>query len=141
MFCFFAHEQVCKVAPIAGETKVWQYITLMKRIFLIDCPGIVYPAEDSETDIVLKGVVRVENVPQPEQYIDELLKRVKREYILKTYSIDEYSTTEDFLEKLARKTGKLLKGAEPDLQTVAKMILNDCFQSSVFEVLILRCRF
>ena len=32
----------CKVAPIPGETKVWQYITLTKRIYLIDCPGIVY---------------------------------------------------------------------------------------------------
>ena len=118
-------QKVCNVAPIAGETKVWQYITLMKRIFLIDCPGIVYPADDSETEIVLKGVVRVENVPQPEQYIDELLKRVKQEHILKTYAIDQYSSTEDFLEKLARKCGKLLKGAEPDLPTVAKMVLND----------------
>ena len=55
--------QVCKVAPVPGETKVWQYITLMKRIFLIDCPGVVYnKTEDSETDIVLKGVVRVENL-------------------------------------------------------------------------------
>jgi hypothetical protein len=26
-------------APIPGETKVWQYITLTKRIFLIDSPG------------------------------------------------------------------------------------------------------
>lgn len=50
-------EQVCKVAPIPGETKVWQYITLTKRIFLIDCPGVVYQSKDSETDIVLKGVV------------------------------------------------------------------------------------
>jgi len=49
---------VCKVAPIPGETKVWQYITLMKKIYLIDCPGIVAPSGDSETDIVLKGVVR-----------------------------------------------------------------------------------
>ncbi|KAJ8958836.1 hypothetical protein NQ318_019598 [Aromia moschata] len=32
-------KKVCKVAPIAGETKVWQYITLMRRIYLIDCPG------------------------------------------------------------------------------------------------------
>ena len=55
--------QVCNVAPIPGETKVWQYITLMKRIFLIDCPGVVYnKTSDSETDIVLKGVVRVENL-------------------------------------------------------------------------------
>ncbi|OWK05143.1 GNL2 [Cervus elaphus hippelaphus] len=50
-------KKVCNVAPIAGETKVWQYITLMRRIFLIDCPGVVYPSEDSETDIVLKGVM------------------------------------------------------------------------------------
>ena len=42
---------------------MWQYITLMKRIFLIDCPGVVYQKnEDDETDIVLKGVVRVENL-------------------------------------------------------------------------------
>jgi len=49
--------KVCKVAPIPGETKVWQYITLTKRIFLIDCPGVVYHNNDSETDVVLKGVV------------------------------------------------------------------------------------
>ena len=49
--------KVCKVAPIPGETKVWQYITLTKRIFLIDCPGVVYHNNDTETDVVLKGVV------------------------------------------------------------------------------------
>ena len=37
---------------------MWQYITLTKRIFLIDCPGVVYQNSDSETDVVLKGVVR-----------------------------------------------------------------------------------
>ena len=25
-------KKVCKVAPVPGETKVWQYITLMKSI-------------------------------------------------------------------------------------------------------------
>ncbi len=55
--------QVCNVAPIPGETKVWQYITLMKRIFLIDCPGVVHAGQaDSDTELVLKGVVRVENL-------------------------------------------------------------------------------
>lgn len=33
-------KKVCKVAPIPGETKVWQYITLMRSIYLIDCPGV-----------------------------------------------------------------------------------------------------
>uniref|UniRef100_A0A8C3W4K4 Nucleolar GTP-binding protein 2 n=1 Tax=Catagonus wagneri TaxID=51154 RepID=A0A8C3W4K4_9CETA len=118
-------KKVCNVAPIAGETKVWQYITLMRRIFLIDCPGVVYPSEDSETDIVLKGVVQVEKIKTPEDHIGAVLERAKPEYISKTYKIDSWENTEDFLEKLAFRTGKLLKGAEPDLRTVGKMVLND----------------
>ncbi|XP_045404190.1 nucleolar GTP-binding protein 2 [Lemur catta] len=118
-------KKVCNVAPIAGETKVWQYITLMRRIFLIDCPGVVYPSEDSETDIVLKGVVQVEKIKTPEDHIGAILERAKPEYISKTYKIDSWENAEDFLEKLAFRTGKLLKGGEPDLQTVGKMVLND----------------
>ncbi|XP_029894447.1 nucleolar GTP-binding protein 2 isoform X1 [Aquila chrysaetos chrysaetos] len=118
-------KKVCSVAPIAGETKVWQYITLMRRIFLIDCPGVVYPSGDTETDIVLKGVVQVEKIKSPEDHISAVLERAKPEYIRKTYKIDSWKDTEDFLEKLACRTGKLLKGGEPDLQTVSKMVLND----------------
>ena len=51
-------KKVCKVAPVPGETKVWQYITLMRRIFLIDCPGVVYPSGATDAEVVLKGVVR-----------------------------------------------------------------------------------
>uniref|UniRef100_A0A8D0GF43 Nucleolar GTP-binding protein 2 n=1 Tax=Sphenodon punctatus TaxID=8508 RepID=A0A8D0GF43_SPHPU len=118
-------KKVCNVAPIAGETKVWQYITLMRRIFLIDCPGVVYPSGDSETDIVLKGVVQVEKIKSPEDHISAVLERAKPEYVSKTYKIDSWENTEDFLEKLEFRTGKLLKGGEPDLQTVSKMVLND----------------
>ncbi|KFQ82563.1 Nucleolar GTP-binding protein 2, partial [Phoenicopterus ruber ruber] len=118
-------KKVCNVAPIAGETKVWQYITLMRRIFLIDCPGVVYPSGDTETDIVLKGVVQVEKIKSPEDHISAVLERAKPEYIRKTYKIDSWKDTEDFLEKLASRTGKLLKGGEPNTQTVSKMVLND----------------
>uniref|UniRef100_A0A8C7XN56 Nucleolar GTP-binding protein 2 n=1 Tax=Oryzias sinensis TaxID=183150 RepID=A0A8C7XN56_9TELE len=118
-------KKVCNVAPIAGETKVWQYITLMRRIFLIDCPGVVYPSEDSESDIVLKGVVQVEKIKNPEDHIEAVLERAKPEYVQKTYRIPSWNSTEDFLEKLAFRTGKLLKGGEPDISTVSKMVLND----------------
>ncbi|XP_044754859.1 nucleolar GTP-binding protein 2 [Coccinella septempunctata] len=118
-------KKVCKVAPIAGETKVWQYITLMRRIYLIDCPGVVYPSAETDNEKVLKGVVRVELVNNPEDYIEEVLKRVRKEYIQKTYKINEWSDHIDFLEQLARKSGKLLKKGEPDITTSAKMMLND----------------
>jgi len=118
-------KKVCKVAPIAGETKVWQYVALMKKIYLIDCPGVVYPVGETETDKVLKGVVRVENLKTPEDYIGAVLDRVKPEYLIRHFGIEQWDNVNDFLEKLARKTGKLWKGAEPDVKTVAKQVLND----------------
>ncbi|XP_050454111.1 uncharacterized protein LOC126852880 [Cataglyphis hispanica] len=118
-------KKVCKVAPIAGETKVWQYITLMRRIYLIDCPGVVYPSTETDTEKVLKGVVRVELVQNPEDYIASVLERVKPEYIRKTYKIDKWEDHVDFLEKLAHRSGKLLKKGEPDIAIVARMVLND----------------
>lgn len=118
-------KNVCKVAPIPGETKVWQYITLTKRIFLIDCPGVVYQNHDSETDIVLKGVVRVTNLHDAAEHIGEVLKRVKKEHLQRAYKIKEWDDENDFLLQLCKSTGKLLKGGEPDHMTAAKMVLHD----------------
>jgi len=119
-------KKVCRAAPIPGETKVWQYITLTKRIYLIDCPGVVYGAEnDTDTDTVLKGVVRAERLDDPTIYIQGLLDKTRKQDISKIYGVDEWADSEDFLTQLAMKTGRLLKGAEPDLKTVGKMLLMD----------------
>jgi nuclear GTP-binding protein len=83
-------KKVCNVAPIPGETKVWQYITLFKRIYLIDCPGTVMPSGASETELVLKGVVRIEKVEDCTPYVVGVLKRVKREHIARTYGIQTW---------------------------------------------------
>ncbi|TFY52638.1 hypothetical protein EVG20_g10469 [Dentipellis fragilis] len=90
--------KVCCVAPVPGETKVWQYITLTRRIYLIDCPGIVpTSAHDTQTSTVLKGVPL---------------------YLSRTYGVpllDEADPTrawgaEEFLDRLARMKGRLLEG-------------------------------
>ena len=114
------------MAPIAGETKVWQYITLMKKIYLIDCPGVVYNPSESDEEKVLKGVVRVELVENPGDYIPAVLAKAKQQYMARTYRVSPgWSDHNDFLERVAQKYGKLLKGGEPDVNTVAKMVLND----------------
>lgn len=125
-------KKVCTVAPIPGETKVWQYITLMKRIYLIDCPGVVPPSTtDTPQDILLRGVVRVENVENPEQYIPAVLAKTKPQHIERTYQIKGYSNHIEFLELLARKGGRLLHGGEPDVDGVAKMVLNDFLRGKI----------
>lgn len=156
-------KKVCATAPIPGETKVWQYITLMKRIYLIDCPGIVPPSgTDTAEDILLRGVVRVENVEHPAQYIPAVLARCERKHLERTYGVkgwaassqtlcsnvaddrvtndsDEVQVKERertlegvrFLEALAKKGGRLLKGGEADLDGVAKMVVNDFLRGKI----------
>ncbi|KAI1393015.1 nucleolar GTP-binding protein [Hypoxylon trugodes] len=125
-------KKVAKVAPIPGETKVWQYVTLMKRIYLIDCPGVVPPNQnDTPQDILLRGVVRVEMVENPEQYIPALLAKVKQHHMERTYEIKGWNDHIHFLELLARKGGRLLKAGEPDVDGVAKMVLNDFMRGKI----------
>ena len=117
---------VCKSAPVPGETKVWQYVNLTRRVYMIDCPGVVYETENqNDTDIVLKGVVRAERLMDPEYYIAGLLSRVDSQSIRGIYKIDSWDDHEDFLTQLARRYGRLLKGGEPDMSTTAKMVLQD----------------
>jgi nuclear GTP-binding protein len=123
---------VCKTAPIPGETKIWQYITLTRRIYLIDCPGIVPPnPNDSDVELLLRGVVRVENVENPSQYVSTMLDLCQKRHIERTYSIASWKNEDDFLEILARKSGRLLKGGEPDFDGVAKMVLNDFLRGRI----------
>ncbi|KAH9035649.1 NGP1NT-domain-containing protein [Lactarius pseudohatsudake] len=122
--------KVCRVAPVPGETKVWQYITLTRCIYLIDCPGIVpTSAQDTQTATVLKGVLRVEALPTPSEHVPELLARVKPLYLARTYglTLPEAGTwaADDFLDTLARAKGRLLKGGEPDIEGAAKIVLSD----------------
>ncbi|XP_018653009.1 putative gtp binding protein [Schistosoma mansoni] len=95
------NKKVCNVAPLAGETKVWQYVTLMKSIFLIDCPGVVYPDGNTEAELVMKGVVRVEYLQQPDLYIRDVLERVKPEFLQAKYNLPPLSSNDvqNYLQK------------------------------------------
>ena len=104
----------------------------MKRIYLIDCPGVVPPSKhDTPTDLALRGVVRVEKVENPEQYIPALLQRVKKHHLERTYELTGWNNSSEFLELLARKGGRLLRGGEPDMDGVAKMVLNDFMRGRI----------
>ena len=92
-------KKVCVTAPIPGETKVWQYVNLTKRIFLIDCPGVVYhDTNDSDTDAVLKGVVRVSLLEDAWEHIPDVVARVKPDYLRRAYKVQSWESPEDFLQ-------------------------------------------
>jgi len=86
---------------------------------------------DTEEDILLRGVVRVENVENPEQYVAAVMRKVRKHHLDRTYDVKGWDTPTEFLEALARKGGRLLKGGEADLDGVAKMVLNDFLRGKI----------
>ena len=74
---------------------------------------------------MLKGVVRVERLDDATPYVAPVLGRVKKEYLVRAYKVKKWADVEDFLAQLAALSGKLLKGGDPDLNTAAKMVLQD----------------
>lgn len=99
---------------------------MTKRIYLIDCPGVVYSNDGKdEVSIVLRGVVRAEKLEDPEFYIPCILERAKEKDISKIYGVSDWTDHEDFLKKVATKKGKLMKGGEPDTKHAAKIVLMD----------------
>lgn len=53
------------------------------------------------------------------------MDRAERKHIYDVYGIGEYEDSEEFLKKLALKTGKLCRGGEPDFNNLAKQIIED----------------
>jgi nuclear GTP-binding protein len=68
-------------------------------------------------------VVRIEKVENPEQYIQAMMEKVKRQHLERTYEISNWKDHHEFLEILGRKGGRLLKHGEIDMDGVAKMVL------------------
>ena len=54
-----------------------------------------------------------------------MLQRTQPRHIERTYEVRGTENATEFLEVLARKGGRLLKGGEADVDGVAKMVLND----------------
>lgn len=124
-------KKVVNSAPVPGETKCWQYVALSKKLYLLDCPGVVPgTASDFKSDCakVLKGVVRAERVKTPSDYIDEVISRVKRQYLIQRYKLPadtRWEDGEEFLNIIGKKMGKLIKGGDVDLNVTARIVLYD----------------
>eukprot|EP01006_Ploeotia_vitrea_P044605 TRINITY_DN66840_c6_g2_i1.p1 TRINITY_DN66840_c6_g2~~TRINITY_DN66840_c6_g2_i1.p1 ORF type:complete len:587 (+),score=66.32 TRINITY_DN66840_c6_g2_i1:237-1763(+) len=122
-------KKVCNVAPIPGETKVWQYVALSKRVYLIDCPGVIHSTEgNTPTEAILKGVVRVERLGNEDKtdHIATVLTMIDKQKMADSYGIEPtWRDQHEFLDMVATARGKLLPGGVPDADTAARMVLFD----------------
>ncbi|KAH9916471.1 P-loop containing nucleoside triphosphate hydrolase protein [Fomitopsis serialis] len=124
--------KVCAVAAQPGHTKELQTIQLERGLKVIDSPGVVFDEDDfddgkgkSRSNILLRNVVKVEDIDDPIALVEEILSRTDTEMLKKIYNLPEIAPTLQFLTMLALTTGRLLKGGTPDILSAARIVLND----------------
>ncbi len=119
-----AGRRAAKVSPVPGQTKNVQWVTL-GDILLYDTPGVV-PQSERGVSLVLKSAVAAQSIPSPEPIALEIIGR-SMEAAAAHYDVPLRKTddAEKLLIKIAKRRGRLLKGGEPDLDTMARLVIND----------------
>ncbi|GAW07120.1 Guanine nucleotide-binding 3 like protein [Lentinula edodes] len=123
--------KVCAVAAQPGHTKELQSVQLERGMRIVDSPGVVFDEDDEDFkgqkkgSVLLRNVVKVEDVDDPIAVVEEILIRTEKETMRKIYSLPDYNATLEFLTMLALSSGRLLKGGTPDITSAARQVITD----------------
>jgi nuclear GTP-binding protein len=111
--------QVCAVASTPGHTRELQSIALERGLRIVDSPGVVFDDADLAPDghktgarassVLLRNVVRVEDVPDPVEVVEAILERTPAERVQAIYGVPPFADARELLTMLALTSGRLLK--------------------------------
>jgi ribosome biogenesis GTPase A len=108
--------KVCPVAAQPGHTRDLQSVQLERGIRIVDSPGVIFDDDHDGHDakgVMLRNVVRVEDVDDPIAVVEEILARTDAQTLRDIYNLPPFTSTLEFLTMLALTTGRLLKVCRP----------------------------
>jgi len=108
-----------------GVTRSVTEIFLGKNITLIDCPGIIFTSDMSASDAALRNCINFDQIEDVTLPIQAILNRCTREQIVQIYKIPMFSNPTEFLQHIAIKRGKVLRGGIHDIEGAARIVLQD----------------
>ncbi|VVB99405.1 GTPase Der [uncultured archaeon] len=131
-----ARKKSAGTSPRAGFTKGMQKIRASKGVMLVDTPGVIPLEEGDECIMAMLGTKNPEQLKDLEGTgldVAEALLENNREAINEHYKLgpDFNGDAEALLEKIAFSRNRLLKGARPDLNAAAKILINDLQKSEI----------
>ncbi|GES96429.1 guanine nucleotide-binding protein-like 3 homolog [Rhizophagus clarus] len=116
--------KVCDIGATPGLTKFTQEIHLDKNIKLLDCPGIVF-TRDKNAETLLRNCIKIELLEDLISPVELIVSRCKPEQLMTKYNVPRFRDVNEFLLHLANKKGKLKHGGIPDIDSAAKIVLQD----------------
>ena len=111
-------------APLSGHTKGIQLIKVSKRMYLLDTPGVFPYKEKDESKHAIFAARTFSDLKDPESATMNLIETFPKQ-IENFYKVKHKDDPEEVLEQIAFRLNKLLKGAQPDLNAAARIVLKD----------------
>ncbi len=119
--------RAARTSARAGFTTGIQRIRVSPYVMMWDSPGVT-PFGTDETRLALLGAKNPELLKDPETVAISIITKLRKENpgaLAQRYGADENASAHDILIAIARKTGKLQKGGEPDPERAVQTIIND----------------
>lgn len=119
-----------KVGNRPGITRSNQWIKTSSDLLLLDTPGVLWPKldlPDNGLNLAFCGTIKDE-ILNIEDLCFEFIKKIKEiapEAIEERYGISSELKALEIMDKIATKTGSILKGMEIDYYKVSNIILDD----------------
>ena len=120
------------ISPQSGHTRGIQFISAKGKIKLIDTPGVLEFSEKEIMKQIMIGSKNPQHVKEPDYYAAKLIEQFPKmfeKHCGLEYAGDPY----DFLEKFALKSNTLVKGGNPDMNRIGRMLLQDWQKGKVHE--------
>lgn len=117
--------KACQVGSMPGMTRVVQEVVLDKNIKLLDSPGIVFT---NSSDSLLRNAVRVDQIEDLFGVVECIMNKTNVPLLTRVYNLQKEFGENDvttFLTLVAQSCGKLRAGGVLDLDSAARLIIND----------------
>lgn len=113
-----------------GVTKTNQWIKLNPKLHLLDTPGVLWPKFEDQTvglDLAFTGAIKDEimDIETLALRLIERLMLINPEILKNRYEIDLNGEPIEIMERIGKRRGAILKGAEIDYTKVANIVLDE----------------
>jgi len=121
-------ERAVGVSPIPGFTRSMQEVVIDRNIKLLDCAGVIMKSDTKDgSGLVLRNCISVDQLPDPVAALEGIHAKLKPEFLMEFYEIARFETSDQFVNLVAQKLGRLKKGGVPDRESAARCVLRDLF--------------
>jgi len=102
-----------------------KHVKIDKQYWLLDSPARLFSAPKEDDNLVLRNCLKAENPSQSLPLVQQIVTKCPQELLCQAFKISAFkpNDSEEFLNLVGVKRGKLKRGGIPDINVAAKTVI------------------